>query len=171
VIFIASCNPQKNEILQPNLDKLISAVSNKTIQQLRNEKELCACGFGSGGQDQIRMLALAFNYYKEIDIKEARELLIFAGSTFLKTINSNENIRSFLKNDPFTLDNIEIRIFFRKQNGRDPDLGKLTVISMIKGILEYDIRSPETERLITICEETFEEAEAKLFHTANQQVI
>ena len=111
--------------------------------------------------DQIRMLALSFNYYDEIDIDQARELLVVAGTKFLSTINSNEKLRPFLKNTPFTTENIEIRIFVQKPNGKEPDQGKLTVLSMVDGILSYKVDNPETNRFRTILKETFEEAEAK----------
>ncbi len=88
--------------------------------------------------------------------------LMTAGTLFLNTINAKEQIRPFLQNDPFQPKNIEIRIFLQKPNGSEPEPDRLTVVSMTRGILEYDVRSSETGRLTTIYEETFEEVAAKL---------
>src|SRR5580658_7753086 len=100
--FIGSCNlPNKKEPDQPTKQTLATQVRNQTIAQLRKEKGLCACGIGSGMMDQIRMLAISFHYYNEIDIEQARELLMAAGTLFLNTINANEQIRPFLQNYPF----------------------------------------------------------------------
>ena len=58
--------------------------------------------------------------------------------------------------------NIQIRIFLRNPDGSNPISGRLSVISSVDGILEYDIRDPKTDRLKTILEETYEEAHQKL---------
>ena len=165
LIFITSCDlPCLIDNSHPPDERtLINEVRNRTFAQLKMEKELYPFGTGEGGPvGQIRMLALSFRYYKEIDIEEARELLMAAGTSFLNNINGNEQIRPYLKNDPSKPNNIEIRIFLKKPDGSKPDLDKLTVISMISDILEYDIRSSETGRLTKIYEENFEEAAAKL---------
>lgn len=159
IFFIASChNLNQDDSNEPSKQSLANEVRNQTILQLR-EKGLCACGYGAGMMYQIRMLALSFNYYKEIDINEARVLLMTAATVFLDNVNSNDLIPPFLQNYPFTPKNIEIRIFIRKPNGRQPDADKLAVISMLDGVLEYEIMP---DRLETIYDETFEEAMSKL---------
>ncbi len=164
MIFIASCdlpyvedNPYK-----PSEDTLINEVTNRTFVQLKKERELYPCGVGSGMMDQIRMLALSFRYYKEVDINQARELLMAAGTLYLNTINAKKEIRPFLQNDPFQPKNIGIRIFLQKPNGSEPEPETLTVAAMVNGILDYDVRIAETGRLTTIYRETFEEAAEKL---------
>jgi hypothetical protein len=164
LIFITSCDPpyiEDNPYL-PDKDSLATEVTNKTLAQLKRDTELYPCGIGSGMKDKIRMLALSFNYFKEVDIAKARELLMTAGVLFLKTINGNEKIRPFLQNDPFKPENIQIAIFLYNPNGSNPGLDKLTVVSMINGKLQYKYDDPETERLKTIYEETYAEAAAKL---------
>ncbi len=164
MICIVSCDPPyvEDNPYMPTKMSLVNEVTNKTFVQLKKEKELYPYGIGSGMMHQIRMLALGLRYCKEVDINQARELLMVAGTVYLNTINAKEQIRPFLQNDPFQPDNIEIRIFLTKPNGSKHDLDNLTVISMIRGILEYDIRSSETGRLTTIYRETFQEAAAKL---------
>ena len=81
----------------PTKQSLSTEVMNKAFAQLKMEKELYPCGIGEGMMNQIRMLALSFNYYKEVDIEQARELLMTAGNVFLNIINSNEQIRPFLR--------------------------------------------------------------------------
>lgn len=152
----------------PSKGSLANQVRNETMIQLKKEKELYPIGVGDGIGEKIRMLAISFRYYKEVDIDEARELLLTAGTVFLKNINANEKIRPFLKNDPFGPENIEIRIFINNPNGSEVELGKLTVISLIDGILEYDVRNPITERLTTFNEELFEEAVTKLSNQSSK---
>jgi hypothetical protein len=160
--FIGSCHPpNKEEADRRTKQMLATQVRDQTIAQLRKEKGLCVCGIGSSMLYQIKKLSIYFHYYNEIDIEQARELLMAAGTLLLDTTNANEQIRPFLQNYPFKPENIEIRIYIQKPNGREPDLGKLTIASIIDGILRYKIDNPETNGLKTIYEETFEEAKLK----------
>jgi hypothetical protein len=112
IVLISSCGqPKLENPTQPTKQTLATKVRNQTISQLKMERDLYPCGIGSGMMNQIRMLAISFDYYKEVDIDQARELLMAAGTLFLKTINSNKQIHSFLINCPFKPENIEIAIF------------------------------------------------------------
>lgn len=146
----------------PDIDTLANQVINKTLLQLKKEKELYPFGTGAGMKDQIRMLALSFLYYKEVGIEQARELLIAAGTTFLDNINNKKEIRPFLQNYPFNPKNIEIAIFLKNQDGSELESGKLTIVSMTDGVLKYRTDEPQTYRLKTIYEENYDEAVAML---------
>jgi hypothetical protein len=172
MVFIYSCgSPSADSTYLPDKQSLAIEVRNQTFAQLKVEKELIPCGTGSGMMDQIRMLAMSFNYYKEIDMLQARQLLIDAGTVFLKNINANEQIRPFLQNYPFKPENIQIRIFLYNPNGKEPDFGKLTVISLIDGELRYKIDNPETNSFRVIYRETFDQAQAKLGSLAGLRPI
>jgi hypothetical protein len=121
--------------------------------------------FGTAYQmmDQIKMLGIAFNYYKEVDLEEARELLIYAGTTFLDIINSNEEIRKYLDVYPFKPENVDIRIFLQNLDGTEFSPEKLCVITMIDGMLEYDAKNPETLRLLRVHKETYDKAVKKIY--------
>ena len=165
VLFTCGCGSQlKDSSSLPTKQSLVNDVRKKTILQLKVEKELYACGVGSRMMDQIKALALSFNYYKEVDIEEARELLLSAGMVFLDNINSNGQIRSHLSNYPFRPENIQIRIFIKNRSGSLTERDKLAVAAMVDGILEYDISSSETQCLKTIYRETYEEAVLKANH-------
>jgi hypothetical protein len=135
----------------------------KAAIQIKKEKNLQPCGSGGGGVEKIRMLYLAFDYYKQIDVEEARELLIDAGNLFLKLINEDEQIRPYLQNYPFLPKNIEMAIFFKNPDGSEVDSGKLSILVLSKNEkLRYEINDPETNHLITIHSETYQEASEKL---------
>ncbi|MES2121627.1 MAG: hypothetical protein V4492_02475 [Chlamydiota bacterium] len=164
IALVTSCDPPSSMENPdfPSRQSLVNEVTNKTIVKLKTESNLRACGIGSGMMNQIRMLAISFYYYNEVDVEEARELLMTAGMTFLNTINSNEKIHPFLQNHPFMPNNIQIAIFLRNPDGSSPDIDKLSVISMTNGMLTYRTHHSSNGRLSTVFEETFEEAQAKL---------
>ncbi len=164
VIFAVGCDSPRIEEspTMPSKLSLANEVRSTTLVQLKKERKLYPFGVGAAMMDQIKILDLGFRYYKEVNIDQARELLMFAGTLFLNTINAKEEIRPFLQNDPFQPKNIGIRIFLQKPNGSEPEAETLTVAAMVDGILDYDVRLAETGRLTTIYRETFQEAAAKL---------
>jgi hypothetical protein len=164
VLCITSCtSPQPEDIsFQPTKGSLANEVRHRAFVQLKIEKGLRPRGVGAQMMDQIKMLALAFGYYKEVDIEEARELLVYAGRVFLGIINENEQIRPLLDNYPFKPENIQIQIVLQKPNGSEVSPGKLCIVTMRNGILNYKTDSPEGYTLLTTHEETYEEAVSRL---------
>src|ERR1700722_3388026 len=127
--------------------------------QLKKEKKLnvIESGWGLRGRKNIRCMHCGFRYYNEITVEEARKLLLETGNLYLKTINENEKIRSFLENYPYGPENIEINIFINPGN-RTPKSDGLGVIAIIDGKLKYYSNPHFTK----IYEETYEEALEKL---------
>jgi len=164
IFFISGCikNDTRIDYSSNVKSQLANEISNRVALQLKKEQDLYPCGFGGGMMNQIRMLALSFNYYKPVEIEQARELLFSAGSLLLKTVNENEKIRPYLDTYPFQPKNIEIRIFLKAADKFAIEDEKLCGISMLDGILEYEIHDPKTKKLTTIYSETYEEAMEKL---------
>jgi hypothetical protein len=108
--------------------------------------------------NEIRMLSISFNYYKSVGIEEARELIVPAVTTFLNEINSNEEIRSYLKNYPFEAKNIEVVIFICEPDGRNVRPDQLSAITARNGIVSYKIDNPESKLFAVVHQETYEEA-------------
>ncbi len=160
ITFSFSCN--KSNYRPSSKELLADEILKNSAIKLRKEKDLRLIGTGGGMMNEVRMLALSFNYYKPIDIEKGRELLITATRALADEVNGDTEIRKYLKNYPFGPENIEIRIFLRKPNVSDVAPGELSVISMLEGTLDYDIRDQVTDRLKTVCEETYEEALTKL---------
>src|SRR5690349_3160899 len=127
-------------------------IGKKVFFQLRKERKLqvCESGWGLRGKKKIPVMHCGFFYYEDINIDQARELLLSAANLYLATINENEKIRNFLETYPFKPENIEIRIFLYNSDRSDPPPEKLQVISMINGILKYDNQSIDTGFFTTI---------------------
>ena len=143
-------------------EQLANEVTRRVAVQLKKERDLYPIGSGGRMMDQIKMLALSFDYYKDIGIEGGRELLVASVDEFVAAVNGNEQIRPYLGNYPFESKNIEIRIFLRNPDHSNPVPGKLCVLSAIDGVLDYDIRDPTTDRLKAVYKETYDEAKQKL---------
>ena len=162
-VLLSSCDPPPIEpscwATSPKLS-LATEVRLKTLVQLRDEYKLIPYGIGGGMIDEIHCLALSFFYYKELDIEEGRKLLMTAAKVFLDNINKNEPIRKYLNHYPYRPRNIELRIFLKKPDGSECDPDALCIIKVVEGKIEYEI--DHDRRLITIYEESFEEAAEKV---------
>jgi hypothetical protein len=157
IVFLSGCMQNvQNEISDD--EKLADECLQKAAVQLKKEKDLYLCGTGGGMMDQIRMLALSFNYYKPVDIEKGRELLISAVNQLADVVNADERIRPYLKNYPFGPENIEIRIFIKNPDGSSVSSEKLRVISAEEGFLNYYIDNPTGGLFITVLKETYETA-------------
>lgn len=151
-----SCTPNSYKI--SNDEKIANEIMKSVSLKLQKEKGLFPFGTGGGMMNEIKMLALSFNYYKPITIDEARGLLIYSVNEFVSEINACEEIRQYLANFPFEPRNVEIRIFIYKPDGTNVSEGDLSIISSIDNILRYKIDAPDGKKLITVQKETYEEA-------------
>ncbi len=160
LIFFSACQYVEDP---PNTKAAMKKlVLTDTIRWLKADKELYACGWGGGGKDKIRMLALSFFYYKPVkDVEEGRDLLVSAIQRFIEEIYKEKRLHKYLEKDPFPPEGVQIRIFIQDLNGSRFSPGHLTVLSFIDGILTYKIAGPGPVDLIRIHQETYEEALAK----------
>ena len=157
-----ACSSSKDQSLSKESllkkKKIADTITEKTAEKLKEQKNLYLVTTGRVTKDDIRMMLMGFHLYQEVDLKEARELLIYAVNEYLLDINNNEEVRPCLHEYPFTAKNVEIRIWIYK-----PDSIKISYISAIDGILTFDL--PETRQ--TICKESYEEALQTVFSQGN----
>jgi hypothetical protein len=145
-------------------------IGKKVFLQLKREKKLkvIESGWGLRGKKTIRCMHCGFQYFNEITLDEARELLVEAANLYLKTINENERIPPFLENYPFGPENIEIRIFIYDSKGKNPSKEKLQYITLQDGKFRYSTGELDSQGLFKdICVETYEEAQSKLLAIMN----
>ncbi len=144
--------------LSSDYEKIADKITEDTAKKLKAQKNLRLVGTGGQMMHDIQMMAMGFYYYQEVDLKTARELIIYAINEYLAAINSSKEIRSYLHEYPFMAKNIEIRIWVFEPSGSNPPLDKIYYISAINGNLAYYLDLPETYSRRAIREETYEEA-------------
>ena len=141
-----------------NYEKVADKITARTAKKLKQEKGLILIGTGGGMMNDIKMMMMGFNYYKVIDMDEARKLLIYCVEEYLNAINSDEKVRPYLHNYPFTAENIEIKIFFYKPDGSNVAPNEISVATANEGRMAYSIDDPEKHTLKRIHRESYEEA-------------
>jgi hypothetical protein len=159
-LFFAGCqnsSPIKEYEISAH-EKIADRITAKTIQKIESETGLSFVGIGGGMMDQVRMMAISFDYYGEINMEQARELLIYCVNEYLTAINSSEEIRPHLVHYPFTPKDVEIRIFISKANRKDVSNGELSVASQIDGTTKYYVKQPGAPSIRVDYKETYEES-------------
>lgn len=148
-------------IFKPTSDdyeKLADEITAKTAKKLKAEKDLILVGTGGRMMDDIKMMGMAFEYHKIVNIEEARKLLVYCIEEYLYAINSNKKIQPCLHNYPFTAKNIEIEIYIRNPDGSNVSLNEIKVAAATGGEMSYYVDYPEKHTIKAIHEETYEEA-------------
>jgi hypothetical protein len=141
----------------PHYVKLAHEITANTAKKLEEQKKLYLIGTGGGMMHDIQAMHMSFQFFHEVDLKEGRELIVYAVREYLSDINNNEEVRPYLHNYPFTAKNIEIRIFIYGPDRHELSPEKIYYISAINGIVDYYVRGPDNFRQ-AVCEETYEEA-------------
>jgi hypothetical protein len=141
--------------------KIADEIRKKAATELMVQTGLQPCGTGGQMMDQVKMLALSFDYKQPLQIDEARELLIKSVDVLVAAVNADDRIRPYLNNYPFEPKNVQIRIFLRGRDCVDIPAGELSVISAIDGTFNYKIDNPKTKLFMTILNETYQEARQK----------
>ena len=139
-------------------EKIADKITAKTAKKLKEQKGLSLAGTGGQMMDDIQMMAMSFDYYQEVDLKAARELVVHVINEYLSAINRSKEIRPYLHEYPFNAKNVEIRIWVFEPNGSNPPLDQIYYISAIDGILAYYLDLPETHSRQALHKETYERA-------------
>ena len=146
--------PYKEEV---NYEKVAAQVSLHTSKQLEKEINLHACGVGGSMMDDVKVMALSFQYPNNLSITKGRLLIIHSIDKYLHNINNSDDLRPYLHNSPFNVNNVEIRIFGTNYIEGKLSIDNLFFISALNNTIEYYGFNIDGERC-TLFTETYTEA-------------
>lgn len=95
----------------------------------------------------------------ELTVPVARSLIVELSEQFLREINSNEKLKPYLIDYPFTTENLQLCIF-GKQPQKTNDF--LLYVSMDNSHVSYRKDNPNGGKLIPVLDETYEEAKKQI---------
>jgi hypothetical protein len=142
----------------PDYEKMADQITAKTAKKLKAKKGLALIGTSGQMMKNIQMMAMHFNFYREVDIETARNLLVESIQEYLYAINSNEEIKPYLHDNPFTDKNVEITIYFYNPDRSDVLSDSISIATSNKGKIIYYIDYPEKYTIKPILEESYQEA-------------
>lgn len=125
----------------PTDDKIMLSIINKTGKKLEKRYKMIPCGFGIN--NGFKFLEISFHIRRPIPKEELRCMLIDCADEFLKNINTNEEIKPYLENYPFTHKNVGIIFYIYDTSGDDLWHPNITIAEIIKNKLSFKTEDPE----------------------------
>ena len=136
-LFIMEGNHLFSHVSPPSI-AMTEKLENRVAPLLEKKYKMRLCGSGGGMPDGIvNMLALSFDSYRTISIEEARPILVDCVNTYMNAVNEDKELKPYLKNTPFTPQNIEISIYFNSPRGEEVYDPYLSIASTLCGKLIY----------------------------------
>lgn len=158
----ASSLPLVQELEDPKPRKdiqLVIDIEKRVCSKLKQEKKLHCFGTTASMMYEIKLLGLSFIYYDQIDIPQARNLIISGVNEYLDGINSNLELRPYLDHWPFTANDIEFDISILKSNRSEVDPESLNFVSCEKNSVSYYPRQDHIKTMPPpLLRETYQEA-------------
>ncbi len=151
-------------------ETLTNRIMMKVARKITAEKKLYLVGTGAQMMNEIQMLALSFDGFRDISLDEARELIVFSTETFVNEVNSCKKIKPYLANDPFTEKNVEIRIWFNKLDYSMVDSNYISFIFNNRGKIEYYPGEPAYNLRNPMLVEKYDES-LKILTTAKDKAL
>ncbi len=138
ISFFCSCNNSaNNQHVSPKYVILADEIRNEVAKKLSKEFQMTPIGEGGSFYDCVREMFLAFDIQGPLTKDQLRSILVSCVEEFLSVVNSNEELRPYLKVYPFTSQEIGIRLFVRNKWGMDVYDPNIGVASARKGKLIY----------------------------------
>jgi hypothetical protein len=134
-------------------------IREKVGKKLAEKHKMAVVAITDGMMDCVYLVGINFQMYRPMDRDEVRYRLVDCVEELLKAINEDEEIRPFLKNYPFTTNNIKIAIFMSDPDGRrlyDPNIDVASISSSDK--IYYYTKAPNVPMYKNEYEESYEEA-------------
>ena len=94
-----------------------------------------------------------------MNVEEARRLYVDVVEGYLRRYNQNEEIRPYLHDYPFTIDNLDVKIGFENEQRHHMDRGFVALMYVSnKHRLLYRAYDHEKKKFINLYEEPYETA-------------
>ena len=127
-------------------------------KEMKAEFNLLCSGSGGKMPYDVEIIEVGFTAYRNATIEEARELEVKVTEKLREKINQHEKIRPFLREYPFPASRAKVKISFSKKDGSRPKEGFVALTFHAKDTIFYDTATNETEKLVSLAEEPYEEA-------------
>lgn len=117
--------------------KLASQLMHNFSRRMAVEKGLKPLTSGGGMMREIYSLSVGYTTCGNVNVEEARALLVSCVEDFADTINKNRQLRPYLHDYPFPPKSIELSIIFEKPNHDYVDAEYVVNVLLLKGTVHY----------------------------------
>ena len=113
--------------------------------------------YGGSFYTNVKSVGLTFYTNKTITLPEVRKIFVEMNEDLIARYNSNEAIRPYLDNYPFTLKNVEISLLFGKIN-TTTDETIVKAVHSVNGFIYYRLVPPGNSDKTEQFEEPYNDA-------------
>lgn len=114
-------------------EEIISAF----VQEMNQQFGLIYIGYGGRLNGGVKKIEISFISYKTMNLDQARKLEVIATEKFLKIINNNKEIKTYLHQFPFTVNDAQISISVRSSKDTRPLDGSIAYVFTAKNKIFY----------------------------------
>ena len=139
-------------------ERYVDEVLNSFAQEMDETYSLSCCGVGGSMPYDIKQIGIDFMVHQQVEIEEARELVVKATERLVEMVNASEKVRPYLIEYPWTYSRSHIMISFLKENGRKYPQGVSLIFQAKDQLFYYGPIECENGLDPTIKEETYVEA-------------
>jgi hypothetical protein len=145
-------------------EELVNIVLANSANVIERKYKIRACGSGVAmPEGPIRMLTLCFQTDFPFSKEQLRSMLVKFAEELLIQVTENAEIQDYLKNPPFTIQDVQIIIYNNQKDRREVYDPGISTAEISSGILTFRTVDPEdTFKYKNQFEETYEEALEKL---------
>lgn len=148
---------------------IANEITATVVKKLTKKHQMDLIGEGGGMMGSIYMIGLSFQIRHPLDRAEARERIIDCVEEVLAAFNSNDEVRPFLKNYPFTPENVQVAIFSVTSDGREVYDPYIAVVSVDQNhYVTFRTEEPDKKSYKNKYKEPYSEAVATLKNKSKQ---
>jgi hypothetical protein len=111
-------------------EQMANEISTKVAKKLCKKHQMDWIGEGDQMMESASMIGLSFQIFHPLDRNEARTRIVDCVEELLAAVNSNKEIRPFLKDYPFTTKNVQVSIYSNYPDGREALDPYISVVSV-----------------------------------------
>lgn len=130
-------NVMRNNYSSPEYVVISEKILSDIAITLSKRHKMSFFGDVGGMARCVNLLGLVFQIPGPLSKNQLREILIDCVEELLNAINTNEKLRPYLKNYPFTAKEVEIKLFIIDQKGEDIYDPEIDVAAAHNGILRF----------------------------------
>jgi len=160
-LMLLPCFGYSDNELQKIFDRGTGPVVRKTCDEIVQQFGGEVFGLGGGAMDVVRECHFTFRTYHPYSIEEGRRLIVKSTEIFLNNMNNARKHRPVLAEFPFPAKRVMISfLIIDPKTGHWKTSDSLANVDLAEGMVTYSVADPKTVRLVTVYEESFEDAQA-----------
>jgi len=105
--------------------------------EMKQEYGLFCSGSGGRMPHDVEEIDVFFVSYQQSNIEKGRKIEVRAIQRLLHLINTNEELRSYLREYPFTHHHVGVSISFQTETNEHPHDGSMALVNLARGQIFY----------------------------------